>query len=458
MEIVKVEEVIVKELERQIGKENILRKESIEEEYFYDAGTKDAVHRPEIVVFPKDTENVASVIKIANTYNVPVTPRGGGTGLAGAAVALAGGILMDFKYMNRILELNADGGYAIVEPAVKTSSLQELAAKQGMLYAGDPCSNDACVLAGNIATNAGGNRAVKYGVTADQIYEIELVTPTGEVVRLGGRVEKNATGYNLFRLITGSEGTLGIVTKATVKLYPLAEFMPTYLVVGKTPAQTIALVKFLKRYPQLGVLSLEIIDKKTAVEMEAYQKKKVFQEPSGTCLLIQFEAYDKEDLDYKTDLLKNIIASYDVVHFAQADDDVWPARRNWGKAVQSANGKTYSEDVVVPIDRLDAFIKLLAAMQKSYAYEFRFAGHAGDGNMHLAVIPKNKEAGEASYRKEFYQQIYGLGGRLSGEHGIGYKRKKYFLDLAEDVEIDLMKKIKNAWDPNGILNPGKLFL
>jgi len=228
--------------------------------------------------------------------------------------------------------------------------------------------------------------------------------------------------------------------------------------VGKTPAQIIALVKFLKRYPQLGVLSLEIIDQKTALEIEAYQKKKVFQEPSGTCLLIQFEAYDGEDLSYKTNLLKNISSSYEAVHFTKADDAVWKARRGWGKAVQYANGKTYSEDVVVPIDRLDAFIKLLAQMQESYAYEFRFAGHAGDGNMHLAVIPKEQETGEATYRKEFYQKIYDLGGRLSGEHGIGYKRKKYFLHLTEAVEIDLMKKIKNAWDPNGILNPGKLFL
>ena len=449
-------EAMLRDIAQYIDRGTILLGDKIKEDYQHDAGTLLDHYKPDAVVFPRSAKDVAWVLRLANRYRIPVTPRGGGTGLAGAAVPIEGGILLDMKNMNHILAIDTKGYYAVVEAGVRTSDLQAEAAKKGLLYAGDPCSNDSCEIAGNIATNAGGNRAVKYGVTADQIYSLEVVTPLGEVVSLGGRVKKNATGYNLLRLIAGSEGTLGIVTKATLKLYPLAAYMPTYLVVADKNV-AISLVERLCDFSQLPVVSLEIIDEKTAKDMERYQQKNIFSKAEGTCLLIQLEAYDEKDLKYKQSLLQRILSEREIKLFQIACPDVWKARRAWGKAVRSINGRSYAEDVVVPVDTLHTFLAIINEMGRKYNYEFRFAGHAGDGNMHLAVLPGDDDYGQAAYREELYSRIYALGGRLSGEHGIGYKRKAFLEKLASPMELELMKKIKLAWDPNSILNPGKIF-
>lgn len=454
---------ILEQLQQTVGEEYTLIQQQITEEYAHDAATKnDKPQYPEVVILPKNSEEIAKIIKLANQYLIPVTPRGGGSGLAGGAVALYGGILLDLARMNKIIHLDREAQYIVVEPSVRTSDLQATAYQQGFLYAGDPCSNDQCVIAGNIATNAGGNRAVKYGVTADQVYSLEIVTPLGEIVTIGSRLKKNATGYNLPRLLAGSEGTLGIVTKATLKLQPLAPFNPNYLVVMPDLQGLVALVKQVLADPLLDPLSLELIDIKTAKDIEDYQNYPVFDHPTGDCLIVQWEAYSAEEISIRKKRLDEIAKKQGSLVVKEiAGDIIWPARRIWGKAIEAKNPIRFSEDLVVPVDEINKFIDILEDLSQKWTFEFRIAGHAGDGNMHLAIIPqpenKDWEAALPLLRQELYAQTYQIGGRLSGEHGIGFKRKQTLATLADPIELLLMKAIKTAFDPNAILNPGKIF-
>jgi glycolate oxidase len=429
-----------------VGTDNTRIDTAIVVDYSHDAGTKkDKPSYPEIVVLPKNSSEIAAIMKLANHYLIPVTPRGGGSGLAGAAVPLYGGILLDLQRMNQIIHLDVNAQYMVVEPAVRTIEIQERASKNGLLYAGDPCSNDNCVIAGNIATNAGGNRAVKYGVTADQIYELEVVTPKGELVTLGGRLKKNATGYNLLRLIIGSEGTLGIITKATLKLQKLAPFMPNFLAVLPDLQTTVSLVKALTADDLIDPLSLELIDRNTAIEIEQYQEKKVFGDPTGDCLLIQWQAQSDEEFANKRQRLDDLVVKYSCLSLTEVDGNViWPARRTWGKAIEQNNPINVSEDLVVPVDLIGDFIEKLTRLAQDWQFVFRIAGHAGDGNMHVRLIPDRLSLTEweirlPRFRQVLYEATYHLGGRLSGEHGIGLKRKFFLRTLADPIELALMQ-------------------
>jgi glycolate oxidase len=447
-----------------VGIDNIRSDTAIAVEYTHDAGTKnDKPRYPELVVLPQSSSEIAAIMKLANHYGIPVTPRGGGSGLAGAAVPLYGGILLDLQRMNKILHLDVTAQYMVVEPAVRTLDIQETASRSGLLYAGDPCSNDNCVIAGNIATNAGGNRAVKYGVTADQIYELEVVTPQGQIVTLGGRLKKNATGYNLLRLIIGSEGTLGIITKATLKLQKLAPFMPNFLVVLPDLQTTVSLVKDLTDDDVIDPLSLELIDKNTAIEIERYQGKQVFGNPAGDCLLVQWQAQSDEEFVNKQQRLQDLVAKHSFLSLNEVDGNIiWPVRRTWGKAVEQDHPISASEDLVVPVDLIGDFIEKLTQLTQDWQFSFRIAGHAGDGNMHVRLIPDQLSFTEweirlPKFRQVLYAATYRLGGRLSGEHGIGLKRKDFLRTLADPNELALMQSIKQAFDPQHILNPGKIF-
>jgi glycolate oxidase len=450
-------------LRKIVGVEQVTSGTAIPVEYTYDAGTKEGLRwSPEAVVFPANTKEVAEIVRLANKNLIPITPRGGGSGLAGGAVPQNGGIVIDLRRMNKIIQVNPQARYLIVESGVRTLAIQQEAKKHGLLYAGDPCSSDDCVIAGNVATNAGGNRAVKYGVTGDQVYELEVVTPQGEIVTLGGRLKKNSTGYGLVKLMIGSEGTLGIITRITLKLQPLAPLLTNFLAVFPDLATAISVVGTLLD-DSIDPISLELIDHQTVVALESYLHEHIFPDYMGDCLIIQLEAQDLSELVRKQDRLKRICDNHGCISFNKVDGDaIWQARRVWGKAIAVDNPIGASEDVVVPVDEIITFIANLQALICEFNFEFRIAGHAGDGNMHLRILPGGVPLAQwdsqlIEFRKRLYADVYQLGGRLSGEHGIGLKRKHFFLDLIQPAELELMKAVKRAFDPNCILNPGKIF-
>ncbi len=456
---------IVAVLSAIVGPGQVVAGDEIPARFGHDAGTwRDAQHLPEVLVAPANAEEVAAVLRLANRALVPVTPRGGGTGLAGGAVPLLGGILLDLGRLDRILEIDPQGRYAVVEPGVKTSRLQRVAGEQGLLYAGDPCSNDDCVIGGNIATNAGGNRAVKYGVTSDQVLELEIVTPLGDRTVVGSRLRKNSTGYNLVRLYAGAEGTLGIITRATLKLYPLAPLIRDFVVTLPDLASAIGLVSGLRNDHGVDPIVLELIDRRTAHAMERYNEAPVFGNPAGDCLVVQFEADDADELARKRALLELRSRGHGALGVEPAVDSeaLWKARRAWGKALEAELPVAFGEDLVVPVELLAGFAARLQELVARYRFDFRLAGHAGDGNMHLRIAPGAVEPdrwpeAHGRFRDELYRTAYALGGRLSGEHGIGFKRKEPLGRFIDPVELSLMRAVKRAFDPNHVLNPGKIF-
>lgn len=431
----------------------------------FDAATRnDPPNPPEVVVRPGCVDEIVEILTLANRERIPVTPRGGGTGLTGAAVPLFGGILLDLVRLNRIQCIDVRARYAVVEPGVRTVDLQLAAQTHGLLYAGDPCSNDACVIGGNIATNAGGNRAVKYGVTSDQVLELEIVTPQGQRTTLGGRLKKNSTGYHLLRLFCGSEGTLGIVTRATLRLRCLAPQWPDFQVVLPSLALCLGLVEELRHDPILDPTTLEVLDYRTVLAMERYGGQSLFGAPEGDVLLVQCEASGEEEATTKWKRLQAQARHYGClsVHPIADSSAVWAARRSWGKALEKDSPVAAGEDLVLPVEDLVTFVEQLEALVTQYHFEFRLAGHAGDGNMHLRVMPGTVPVStwpevHERFRRDLYRIAYSLGGRLSGEHGIGLKRKRAFQEIVDPVELSLMRAIKRAFDPNGILNPGKVF-
>lgn len=453
---------IIDKLAGIVGKGNLQIGSAISPEYSYDAGTITEPKYPDLAIFPATTQEVAAILKLANSALIPVTPRGGGTGLAGGSVAIHGGIVIDLQRMNRILHINPSAHYIIVEPAAQTIDIQKAANQHGLLYAGDPCSSDHCVIAGNIATNAGGNRAVKYGVTADQIYELELVTPQGDIVTIGGRLKKNSTGYNLIHLIAGSEGTLAIITKATLKLQPLPPLIANYLLVFSDLNSAIKAVNPILNQP-IDLVSLELMDHETMLAIQRYQQQQLFPGQSGDSLLIQLAAINAAELESAVQSLTAILATSKCITLAAVDgDQLWQGRRIWSKAIQVDHPVVFAEDIVVPIDTIEELVNELHHLTTKFGFQFRIAGHAGDGNMHLRVLPgsvslENWSDSVHKFRQELYSIAYQLGGRLSGEHGIGSKRKGYLKQYINPTELMLLKNIKQAFDPNYILNPGKIF-
>jgi len=461
----RVTPVIIKELRTIVGVEHVLAGDAIPASTGYDAGTRrDAPYLPDAVAVPADADQIAAILRLANRALVPVTPRGGGTGLAGGAVPVKGGIVLDLNRLDRILAIDTHSRYADVEPGVKTTVLQQAAQTQGLLYAGDPCSNDDCVIGGNIATNAGGNRAVKYGVTSDQVLELEVVTPLGERTVVGDRLRKNSTGYNLVRLYSGAEGTLGVITRATLRLHKLAPLIPDFVAVLPNLPSAIGLVTELRNDPSIDPIVLELIDRRTAQAMERYHNSPIFDNPQGDILVVQFEAQSEEEIARKQvqlELKCRLFGAPGVVR-AVDSDAIWNARRAWGKAVEAELPVALSDDLVVPVERLAEFISRLQDLVARYGFDFRVAGHAGDGNMHLRIAPggvplTDWPALHARFRDELYRSAYDLGGRLSGEHGIGFKKKAALSGLIDPVELSLMRAVKRAFDPNWILNPGKIF-
>lgn len=455
---------ILASIQSIVGPKNVITDAEKMQPYSHDEVTDPAYHHmPEAVVLTETAEQIAAVVQLANAHHFPVVPRGAGTGLACGAVPIYGGIVLSLEKMNRILEINEDALYAVVEPGVRTSDLQHAVEAKGLFYAGDPCSGDSCFIGGNIATNAGGNRAVKYGTTRHQVYDVEIVNPTGHIVQLGARLQKQSTGYCLEQLIIGSEGTLGIITKATVKLLPKPKYALDLLAVFDSPAQAIGTVgTILKK----GIVPtcVEYMDNITIKSVEQYLNEKLQGSESGNYLIVEVEGINEDDLDDKAVTLDELCTENGASSVLVADHNkIWQARKAFAEAVRAESLIVSKEDVVVPVDQEPLLLAEILRLAAKYQLVTRIASHAGDGNIHLNILKTD----DMSYddwtsriqqnQQELYTFIYAHGGRLSGEHGIGFKRKHLMEEFTNPDELAMMKAIKKALDPNNILNPGKIF-
>lgn len=457
-----VTETVVAEFKKIVGEKYVWTNPEKMEPYSHDEVTDPKyIKMPEAVVLPENTEQVASIVKLANREKIPVIPRGAGTGLASAAVPFKGGIVLSLERMNKILELDAHNMFIVTEPGVTTDAVQKAANAAGFLYAGDPCSGDSSFIGGNVATNAGGNRAVKYGTTRRQVYGVELVTPEGEIVTLGGKCMKDSTGYSLVNLIIGSEGTLGVVTKVFAKLMPLPKEDIDVLAVFPDLHTAIGVVP---KIMEAGITPtcVEFMDNETIKCCEEFLREKQPHSENGYYIIVKVEGDNADLLEDQCATIDELCTSNGAIAVLIADPaKIWKARKAFAEADRARSLVFSMEDIVLPMSEIPKAIEHIAQIGQKYNVTMHCAGHAADGNIHVNILKDKMSDDEWNgvlppLQDELYTMVYGMGGKLSGEHGIGYKRVKLFEKYANPVEIKMMKAIKKALDPSLILNPGKV--
>lgn len=419
-------------------------------------------HLPDVVVLPADAEQIAGVVKLCNRYLIPLTVRGGGTGIVDGAIADKGGVVLLMERLNKIIELNKEGLYMVAQAGVRTLDIQAAAKAENLLYAGDPSSSDSCQIGGNLATNAGGIKAVRYGVTRNQVYAVQIVTPYGDIVDLGSPLKKCSTGYCMEQLVIGSEGTLGIITQVTLKLQPLPPYKIDMLAIFHDPMAAIGVV------PQLikaGIepTSIEYMDNPNVRTTSEYLEfAGAPHVEDGIYVIITIETFNEDELDMKMEQASDICEAAGAVDVLEADERIWMMRRNCLESVSLISKVCTTDDVVVPVDEMSDMIQFIIKAVAKYPFPLRINAHIGDGNLHIVLCKlelsdEQWEAELSRFTEEVYTYAYAHGGRLSGEHGIGSKKAHFLERFTPGGELELMRKIKRAWDPNNILNPGKVF-
>ncbi len=462
--------VIASELGAIAGAENVIFDDFDKmEPYSHDeVSDRNYSRMPEIVVRPDSAGQVSAILKLANRENIPVTPRGAGSGLSGGAVPARGGIVLSTERMNRVLEIDRENLIAVLEPGVITNDFNTLVRREGLFFAGYPMSLEVCFIGGNAAENAGGGRAVKYGVTGRYITGLEVVLPTGEICTFGGKRVKDVTGYNMVQLMVGSEGTLGIFTKIYVKLLPLPRAGIDMMVLFADVRSAINAVPLIMTKTGIVPTGIEFMDKVSLDTTCEFLGEKKRHREAGAVLIIELDGNDpdlirNECLDIGDLCLDNGALDAFVAEGPSDREKIWKVRRHAAEAFKAISPEQSVEDIVVPVSKIPALIPILEELSAKHNVIIPCYGHAGDGNMHATVVKKPGESME-SWRKtlplvlrEMYTQVGELGGTISGEHGIGHKRKDYLPIVLGEAEIGAMKKIKVALDPNNILNPGKIF-
>ena len=459
---------IISELIRIAGEKNVLLDPSRIEAFSHDETSKEEYgHMPDVVVMPQSTEAVAEIVRLANRVHVPVTPRGAGSGLSGGAIPIHGGIVLSLEKMNRVREIDYDNLTMTVETGIVTNEINNLVKDRGLFYAGYPMSLETCTLGGNIAENAGGGKAIKYGVTSRYILGLEFVTPAGEIVWLGGKLTKDVTGYDLVHLIVGSEGTLGIVTAAIIKLIGLPAVKSDLLVLFPTPQKAISCVPVILSKGLIPT-AIEFMDRRSIETSCAYLNENLPYAECGAMLLIEMDGRDPALVETEAEAVGDLCMEQGAIEVYVADnrttqERLWAIRRNIAEAFKVYCPVQSLEDIVVPPAAIPAVIPELDRISEQFGITIPCYGHAGDGNLHATLVKDPDMPMEEWHRIEplsltaLYEAITKLGGKISGEHGIGLKRKAYMKKFMSPVELALLKAIKRAWDPNLIMNPGKIF-
>lgn len=446
-----------------VGEDNVLCGSDISPDYAHDelGGVE---KMPDVLVRVHTTEEVSNIMKFAWEHTIPVTVRGSGTGLVGSAVPLEGGILLETTQMNRIIELDPNTLTVTVQPGVLLMELAAFAEENDFLYPPDPGEKSATI-GGNISTNAGGMRAVKYGVTRDYVRELTVVMPNGEILVLGGKVAKNSSGYSLKDLVIGSEGTLCIITEAVLKLIPLPKVSVSLLVPFADMKTAIEAVPKIMR-SKVTPTAIEYMSRDTILFSESYLGKKFPDTKNDAYILLTFDGNTDEQVETEMKLVAELclqIGALDayIVDTEERKKAVWSARGAFLEAIKASTPEMDECDVVVPVDRVDEFIKFTHELAEKMNVRIPSFGHAGDGNLHIYVCRDSleKEAWERVLSQCFdqmYQKAKELGGLVSGEHGIGFAKKQYLKDLYGKTPIALMQAIKKSFDEKCILNPGKI--
>lgn len=429
--------------------------------YAYDASF--GTYLPDVVVFPTSTAEVAEILKLANREKIPVTPRGGGTSLSGGPLPVAGGIVLVMTRMNRLLEIDRDNLIAIVEPGILTADLHRKAEAAGLFYPPDPSSSNVSTIGGNLAENAGGPHGLKYGVTKHYVIGLEVVTPQGEIIRTGGMTVKNVTGYDVTPLILGSEGTLGVITKAILRLIPKPQARQTLMAVFD---DLIDSGRAISGVLTNGILpaKMELMDNASIQAVENY-KPCGLPTDADAIILIEVDGHPAAVAD-EIQVAAEICRKYRAreVRIAQTEAEraeLWQARKLVSPAITQVKPTKISEDATVPRSKIPDMFARLREIRDKYKLHLVVFGHAGDGNLHPNIIADARDKEEMRRVEEavgeIFQAAVELGGTLSGEHGIGTMKAPYMEMELGSTGLDMMRRIKQAWDPLNILNPHKIF-
>jgi glycolate oxidase len=454
---------IVESLKEIVGDQYVLLEKFDLEPYSHDE-TEDLSFYPEVAVKPASTAEISKIMRLCYDENIPVTTRGGGTGLSGGALPVYGGVVLSTERMNRIIEIDKENLMVALQPGVITQNLHQAVEAEGLFYPVDPASKESCTIGGNVAECAGGPRALKYGVTRDYVYGLICVLADGRIFKTGGKLLKNVVGYNLTHLIVGSEGTLCIVTEIILKLLPLPKFKRTLLAPFDSldkAARALTQIFMEKIIPSAA----EFMERAAIKAAEEKLQKPFPHSESAALLLFEVDGNREDMLDEQAEKIGEICVAHDAVDVFVADnpekqEEMWQMRRNIGDAVKSI-AIYKEEDTVVPRSRLPELVEKITAISKKYGILTISYGHAGDGNIHVNIIKKDISDEDWKGKlpnviTELFREVVILGGSISGEHGIGWVQKSYLPLAISPTELDLMRQIKRVFDPKGILNPGKL--
>ena len=445
-----------------VGAEHVRTDDESLERYGQDA--LGIVHPPDVVAVPGTVQEVAAIARLCNARQVPLVVRGAGTGYTGGAVPTRGGVVLSVERLNRILEIDETNLLAIVEPAVVTGDLQRAVEAVGLFYPPDPASLESSSIGGNVAECAGGPRGFKYGTTRRYVLALEVILPTGEVIKTGSKAVKNVVGYDLTQLLVGSEGTLAIITKITLRLVPKPPVRATLMALFTDIQAAVDAVTALIRR-RVVPATLELIDRESLQAVSAHIGREIAPAGTGAMLIVEADgaqAAVDEEIDRVTASCREVGASRVVLAVNDEERDrLWTARRLISMALRGTGLLKINHDVVVPRGRVPELFAVVDDIREQYGLRVVAFGHAGDGNIHvnLMIDPADAEqrALAKSAERTLFERVVSLEGSISGEHGIGFAKAPYIgIELASE-EIALMKRVKAAFDPHGILNPGKIF-
>jgi glycolate oxidase len=462
---------LVAELKDIVGPANLIfgEPERMQEFAHDEVAGAEYAHLPEVVVKPSNAEQVSWIMRLANRERIPITPRGAGSGLSGGAVPVFGGILLSVERMNRIVEIDRENMVAVVEPGVVTNDINIAIQDMGLFYAGYPMSVEMCFIGGNVAENAGGGRAIKYGVTSRYVLGLQVVLPTGDIIRLGGKRVKDVTGYDLIHLLVGSEGTLGIFTEVTLRLMPLPVARVVVLVPFPDVTSAIRAVPRVMTQGHVVPSSVEFMDRLSVETAYAYLKETPPHPNIGAMLLLEVDAFSHAQAEAEYTAIVQVCLEAGALDAYVGDSPakekkMWRPRQVMSEALTALARVQNAEDIVVPMAQIPEWVEELQALSQKYSVLMPCFGHAGDGNLHIRIM-KNEQMSLEEWKDmlphllvEMYTRAAALGGTISGEHGIGSKRARYLPLVMDPATLALHKRIKQAFDPLNILNPGKILL